>query len=225
MSIHDGHRERLKDRFREHGLDSLSDIEALEILLFYAIGRRDTNEIAHNLLNRFGSYRDVLEADFDELCTVDGVGKNTATLLRLVTEMNMRYQKSTRDVGEPLLSTEAAGDYIVPLFAYTKRESAYMLFLDSAGRLISCRELAQGIVNKVEFPARTIVEHTIKANAAKVILTHNHLSGTALPSNDDIVATLQIRDMLKVIGAELIDHIIVCDGDYVSLRDSGCFRL
>jgi len=221
MGMHDGHRERMKKRFREHGLDSFSDIEALETLLFYALPRKNTNELAHILLERFGSFRGVLEADYSELCEVDGIGENAATLLSLVTEMNIRYLKSGRPQGKSLFDTESAGEYILPLFAYQKRETAYMLFLDNAGKLISCCELGKGIVNRVEVSARAIIENAIKTNASRVILTHNHLSGTALPSRDDYISTDGIRAALKMVDVELIDHIIVCDNDFVSLRDSG----
>lgn len=224
MGMHDGHRERMKKRFSEHGLASFSDIEALEMLLFYALPRKNTNEIAHHLLDRFGSFRGVLEADLDELRTVEGVGENAAALLRLVTEMNMRYVQSEQSAGRIMTQSEAAGEYLIPLYAYQKREMAYMLFLNSAGRLLCCRELARGIVNRVEFSARDIIEAAIKENAAKVVLSHNHLSGTALPSQSDIDSTLRIRDALKVIGIELSDHIIVCDDDFVSLYDSGYLK-
>ena len=221
MGMHDGHRDRMKSRFREHGLDNMSDIEALEMLLFYALPRRNTNELAHALLSHFGSYRAVMEAEVSELCEVDGIGENAATLIRLVTEMNARYLQSRRRVGKSLFDTEAAGEYILPLFAYQKRETAYMLFLDNGGRLINCCELAKGVVNSVDISARVIIENALKANAAKVILTHNHLSGTALPSPDDYASTDSIKEMLKIVGVELIDHIVVCDDDFVSMRDSG----
>ena len=100
-----------------------------------------------------------------------------------------------------------------------------MIFLDTAGNLISCRELAKGIINRVEVSARSIIESAIKANAAKVILAHNHLSGTALPSGDDIASTKGILKALKMVEIELIDHIIVCDDDFVSMRDSGYFSV
>lgn len=221
MGMHDGHRERMKKRFLEHGLDSFSDFEALEILLFYAVPRRNTNEMAHALMERFGSYRGVLEADFDELCTVHGIGENAATLIQLVKETDIRYRKSLRSSGKRLNTTEAAGEYIMPLFAYQKRETAYMLLLENSGKLICCLELAKGVVNRVDVSARDIIESAIKANAAKVILAHNHLSGTALPSEYDIASTISIYNALKTVEIELVDHIIVCDDDFVSLRDSG----
>ena len=221
MGMHDGHRERMKRRFLEHGLDSFSDFEALEILLFYAVPRRNTNEMAHALMERFGSYRGVLEADFDELCTVPGIGENAATLIQLVKETDIRYRKSLRSEGKRLNNTEAAGEYIMPLFAYQKRETAYMLLLDVTGKLISSTELAKGIVNRVDISAREIIETAIKANAAKVILAHNHLSGTALPSDHDVSSTIGIYNALRTVEIELVDHIIVCDDDFVSMRDSG----
>lgn len=223
-NIHKGHRERLKSRFAEHGLEPFSDVEALEMLLFYALPRCNTNEIAHLLLERFGSYRGVLEADVSELKLVKGVGENAALLIHLVCEMNRRYLLSDRGSGKNIMtSTEAAGEYLKPLFAYATDEMAYAVSINSAGRVVRCHELARGISNRVEFSARQVVEIALHDNAAYIILAHNHLSDVALPSNADLVATRQIRNTLMNVGVSLADHIIVSGDEFVSMRDSGYF--
>lgn len=224
-NIHAGHRERLKQRFEQHGLDALSDIEALELLLYYALPRRDTNIIAHGLLDRFGSFRAVLEADSSELCQVPGVGESAAMLIRLVREMDHRYQLSRRQGGRVLLrGTQEAGDYLMPLFSYSTEETAFAVSLGSARNVIRCHRLASGMSNSVEFSAREIVELALQDKAVFVLLAHNHLSDTALPSRADIKTTLCVRSALRYIGVELTDHIIVCDNDFVSLRDCGQFE-
>lgn len=223
-NVHEGHRDRLKTRFRDHGLDSFTDFESIELLLFYAIPRRDTNEIAHALINRFGSFRAVLEADASELAAVPGVGETAAGLITLVSAMNRRYLRSERGEGRQILSSEDAGDFVRPLFAYRAEEAAFLVSLDSASRVLHCRELSTGSVNRVELSVRSVVEQTLRDRAARVILAHNHLSGTALPSQSDIATTSQLFQALRLIGVELADHIIVCDSDYVSMRDSGFFR-
>ena len=125
-NIHAGHRERLKERFRENGLKAFSDVEAIELLLFYALPRCNTNEIAHNLLNRFGSYKAVMEADISELKLVQGVGENAATLIRLVSETNARYLSSQRSGGKNVLrSTEAAGEYLRHAASHHLRRRAH----------------------------------------------------------------------------------------------------
>lgn len=224
-NIHKGHRERLKTRFAEHGLESFSDVEVLELLLFYALPRCDTNETAHLLLERFGSYRGVMEADASELATVKGVGENAAQLIALVREMNRRYLVSDGSRGKTPLNTSAdAVAYIHPLFAYATDELAYAVSLSGSGRVIRCHRLSRGLVNRVEFSARHIVELALRDDAAYIILAHNHISDFALPSDSDIYATEQIKDVLSVVGVTLKDHIIVSGDEYVSMRDSGFFR-
>ena len=220
-NIHKGHRERQKQKFLEHGLDSFTDVEALELLLYYAIPRRDTNELAHALLDRFGSFRGVMEAEAEELAAVPGIGQNAAGLLHLVTEMNRRYLSADRVRGLQLADTQSVCDYLIPKFAYCREEIALLLTLYSAQRLIRCRRLAEGLTNKVVLSSRSIVDIALRDQAAKVILAHNHVSGVALPSNSDIMTTNHIRAALSLISVELIDHVIVCDGDCVSMRDSG----
>ena len=223
-NMHKGHRERMRSRFAEHGLDAFSDVEALEILLFYALPRCNTNEIAHMLLERFGSFRGVLEADASELSTVKGVGESAAVLISLVREMNRRYILSDRAEGRNIMkNTESAVDYIRPLFAYCTDEIAYAVTLNSAGRVLRCHRLAEGMSNRVEFSARQVVDLALRDNAAYIIMAHNHLSDVALPSRADLAATLKIRETLLSIGVTLADHIIVSGDEYVSMRDSGCF--
>ena len=223
-NIHSGHRSRLKERFSSHGLEAMSDIEALEMLLYYALPRRDTNVIAHKLLERFGSYRSVLEADESELREVPGVGENAAMLIRLVRELNRRYLISRRESKRILLRTPPEmGEYLLPLFAYATEEAAYAISLGSACNVIACHKLANGMASAVEFSARELVEIALQDKAVYILLAHNHLSDVALPSNTDVLSTNSIRNALKYVGVTLSDHIIVSDGDFVSLRDSGYF--
>ena len=220
-SIHKGHRERLRQRFYEHGLDSFSDIEALELLLFYALPRRDTNELAHALLRSFGSFRAVMEAKMTDLMQVEGIGENAACLIWRVAELGRRYMGTGRHTGKPIRSSDDAGEFLLPLFAYETSELVYVLCLDSGGAVKKCRKIASGMSNKVDFSSRDIVDVALRCNACHVIIAHNHLSGTALPSAADISTTQKLRTALGLIGVELNDHIIVCEGDYVSLKDSG----
>lgn len=222
-SIHSGHRQRLKDRYVQHGLENFSDIEALEFLLTFALPRRDTNPIAHSLLDCFGSYRQVLEADIDDLLRVPGIGQNAAILIRLIADSNRRYLSSKRREGVIIKSTKDAGEFLVPLFSYLTEERVYVLSLDSRSMVTHCRSIAEGMVNKVDFAIRDIVDIALRDNAAGIILAHNHLSGTALPSNADLHTTQKLYQTLSSMGVALVDHIIVCDDDFISLRDSSYF--
>lgn len=221
MGVHDGHRERMKKRFIEHGLDNFSDINVLELLLFYALPRRDTNALAHKLLERFGSLRGVLEAPVDELEQVEGVGESAAALLRLVPQVSRRYMMSLGDSRNELSSSAAAGRYVVPLFMYEREEVVFMLCLDSRCKLINCREIGRGVVNCAQVSVRRVVEQALSQSAVSVVLAHNHVDGLAIPSREDELTTRRIQEALALVGVTLSDHIIVSGEDFVSLADSG----
>lgn len=222
-SIHKGHRQRLRRRFAEQGLDGFSDIEAIELLLFFALPRRDTNVLAHALLRAFGSFKAIMEAPADDLMRVKGIGESAAHLIRLTAEFGRRYMLSERRTGKPIRSTSDLGEYVMPLFTYETKEAVYVLCLDSAGVVQTCRNIARGMANKVEFSTRDIVDLALRSNCSHVMLAHNHVSGTAMPSTTDIDVTRKLKAALGLIGVKLDDHIIVCDGDFVSLKESGCF--
>lgn len=223
MGIHDGHREKMRRRFLATGLDGFAEHEALELLLYYAIPRRDTNELAHCLLSRYGSLEAVLGAPVEDLQRVDGIGENTAVLLNLIVPL---AQKSRIKDKEPAIlnSTERAGQYLLHRFEGKKHELVYQLCLDAKGKLRVCKLLAEGNVNGAELDIRKLVENALLSNASGVILAHNHPSGVALPSREDFVTTERVQMALETVGIQMIDHIIVADGDFVSLRDSGFFN-
>lgn len=221
MNVHSGHRERKKEQFRAHGLDAFADHEALELLLYYAIPRRDTNPIAHALLDRFGSLEGVFTAPPEELARVEGVGKNAATLIRLLLPLCRRVRTGNGGREIILNSRESAGAYFLELFFGEKQEVFYEACLDAKGKLLACYRLASGSADSVSVDVRRVVENALSSNASHVLLSHNHPSGIALPSAADNQTTMQIARVLAGIGVKLTDHIIVADGDFVSLRDNG----
>ena len=220
-SIHKGHRERLKQRFLEEGLDNFTDIQVLELLLFYAIPRSDTNPIAHALLDRFGSLSQVLEADVEELKKVPGIKDHAATLLALVIDLCRYYQVNCAQQTEILTTLDACGKYLVPRFFGRTKETVFLLCLDAKCKVLCCKELGEGTVNATSISVRKVVETALNANATTVILAHNHPSGVALPSNEDVVTTRRIAAALQAVEIYLADHIVVADGDYVSMVQSG----
>ena len=219
-SIHDGHRQRLRERFMKYGMESFTDIEALEILLFYAVPRRDTNALAHALLEHFGSYRAVIEADIGSLEKVPGIGENAAALIKLVAAHGTRYQVALRSAIKRIGSTEDAGAYLQPFFAYAKRELVYLMCLDARQTIIRCHLLAEGASGVVNMTPRDVAELALSDKAVSVILAHNHPSGVALPSDSDICTTKRMHEALGLVGVRLHDHIIFADEDFVSIRDS-----
>lgn len=225
MGVHDGHRERVKSRFREAGANAFDDHNLLELLLFYAVPRRDTNELAHELINRFGTYSAVLEASIDELMTVDGIGESAAVLIKLVPEMNKRYMHRNNADDSAISTSSAAGKYFLAKFAYETVEVAYAMFLDSKNRIISCREISRGVVNGTNISVRAIAEQALACKATSVIIAHNHPDGVPVPSAEDELTTQKIKVALSTVGIRLTDHIVVSGEQYVSFVDYGLMRM
>ena len=224
MSIHDGHRQRLKDRFRQEGLDKFDEIQVLELLLFYAIPQRDTNPLAHRLLDHFGSLAQVLEAPAEELEKVSGVGANVATLLSLTTALARYYMVNRSNQTAILTSTEMCGDYLLPYFVGRRNETVFLLCLDAKCKVLGCKEVGEGSVNSASVPIRRIVEMALGMNATSVVLAHNHPSGLAIPSGEDVQTTRRLAMALDTVDITLADHIVVADDDYVSMAQSGLYR-
>lgn len=221
MSEHSGHRDRLRRRFLKEGLDNFTDIQVLELMLFYAIPRRDTNVIAHALLDHFGNLYRVLESSVEELKTVEGMGENSALLLKLFHEA-ARYYQIDRALQEKLLPTlSACGEYMVPFFFGRQREAVFLLCLDAKCRVLCCHQVCEGSINSAGVSVRRIAEIALNARATTVVLAHNHPSGIALPSAEDVQTTYRVAAALRAIEVILADHIIVADGDFVSMVQSG----
>lgn len=221
MGIHDGHREKMRQRFMTGGLDAFADHEILELLLYYAIPRRDTNPIAHALMERYGSLPAVLAAPMEDLKRTEGIGESAAVLLHLVPQVCRRARLAQVGEDQVLNSSERAGAYLLECFDGESREVIYQLCLDRKGKLLACKRLGEGSVASADLDVRRLVENVILTGASAVILAHNHPSGVALPSDGDYTATMRVRAALNAIGIELADHIIVADGDFVSMADSG----
>ena len=173
MGLHDGHRQRAKDRYRQLGADALADHELLELALFYAIPRQDTNETAHRLLKRFRSLQGVLQATQEELEQVEGVGKNAALLLCLIGDIGRRARVTS--LPEKILnSPDRTGAYFMELLTGQKRELLYQVCLDGKGKLLTCRCIGKGTVSASPVHVRQVVENALYAGASTIILAHNH---------------------------------------------------
>lgn len=156
MSIHDGHRQRLKKRFLEEGLDNFSDIQVLELLLFYCIPRKDTNPIAHSLLGHFGSLSQVLEATPEELRKVEGVGETAATFLHLITDVGRYYLVNRSTQFSVLPTIEDCARYIQPFFFGRRNETVFLLCLDAKCKVLCCKKVGEGSVNSAGISIRKI---------------------------------------------------------------------
>lgn len=221
MSIHDGHRQRLKERFLRDGLDGFTDIQALELLLFYAIPRQDTNPIAHALLEKFGSFSNVLDAPPEKLTEVDGIREHAAALIKTVQALSRYYDLDKVKQETALPTIEDCGRYLIPFFKNRKNETVFLLSLDAKLKVLDCREVGEGSINYASIPVRRVVEMALDTGATSVVLAHNHPSGIAVPSADDIQTTRRLAAALSAVEIVLVDHIVVADDDYVSMAQSG----
>ena len=225
MGVHDGHRERLRARFAEHGLESFNELNALELLLCYAIPRRDTNEIAHRLLDAFGSLSGVFQASMQELTSIPGIGENAATLILMVPQIVKKAHVSKAKEIKIIRNSTDAGNYLLPYFLDEPDEIVMMLCLDNKRAVICCREMGRGVVNCVDANIRRMVETALKVKTTTVIVAHNHPNGVALPSREDDNFTRTLYRSLGLLGTTLEDHIIVANDEFVSLADSGVMHL
>lgn len=224
MSVHENHRQRVKARYETYGLDMFDEHQALELLLFYCIPRRDTNEIAHKLITRFGTFAQVLDAPVKELEKVEGVGHSVALYLKLLRDAQRYYRIHNEQNDVVLDNINACGDYLVRYFDGFKVEAVYMLGLDAKCKVLCCREIGRGNVNSAAISVRKIVDVALTENVTSVVLAHNHPSGLAIPSDEDIQTTYRISHALKAIDVVLADHIVVCESDFVSLVHSRMYK-
>ena len=209
----------LSYNFMHRSPDGLKDEELLELLLRYS--RDDAGEMARKILERFPNIAVIMEADAEDLATVEGMDENTVLLLRLIPELHRRYFLSRSRAQKRLADSRDYGNYLQPYFYGARDEMVYLLLLDAAGQVLNCRLLAKGSVNATGVPIRRLVQEALTANATGIVLAHNHPCGIALPSKEDVELTLRLREALEIMDLTLLDHIIVADDDFVSLRDSG----
>ncbi len=218
--IHSGHRERLKARFAKDGLSSFEAHQVLELLLFYALPRKDTNPLAHELIRTFGSLPAVLEASPEDLCRVKGVSMHTASLISLCGQLGARHQQEKRRNITKFEDLEDIGEYLLPLFINQKREKAVLICLNNRWELLNCSVLSTGTITETDARARDIVELALRYQATNVVLAHNHPAGFAAPSSADLNTTRFLAKSLELVEIRLLDHVIFSPHEYMSLRRS-----
>lgn len=214
MNEHADHRQRMKDRFLENGLDIFDEHQVIELLLFFGIPRRDTNVIAHRLIKRFGSLRDVLDAPYEELITIDGIGEHAATLIKLSAELSRRYLISESLDTERFDTVDKLGKFLINLFLGKRNEEVYLLTFNGKMEMLSCDKLADGLSNLVSFSVKPLIESAILTHASGIVLAHNHPGGIASPSGSDISLTDQLMYMCDQISIPLIEHFVVAGNSY-----------
>ena len=215
---HSGHRDRLRERYLSEGLDSFAPHNVLELLLFYSVPRRDTNVLAHRLIEQFGSLVGVLNAGPEQLAQVEGIGMNAAVHLHLVADIARRYYAEA--IAPPPNDARREdlmryyGQRLVAACNGLPEETLYLVCLDNNLREINTDRISTGAPNAVQLPGRRIAEVALRHHAPSILLAHNHPRGIAIPSREDVAATLSLRDALRAISVELIDHFVIAGSDY-----------
>ena len=218
-NIHKDHRSRLKNQFIENGIDTLTDIQKLELLLFYSIPQKDTNPIAHNLINAFGTLSDVMSASFNELIKVDGVKENTATLIKFFGSM-LNYS-SRPDSEEILSSSSKAKEFITKYFNHISVEQFYVFCLTKSNCVKKAFLINSGSSSEVNVEIRNITEKALETNCNRMIIAHNHPQGKAIMSGQDCRFTYSLLCSCILNNIELLDHIIVGTDKTISLYEQG----
>lgn len=217
--LHYGHRQRKKEQFLKSGLDDFPDHEKLEFLLFYAIPNGDTNELAHRLIHHFGSFTEVIGAEYDELRAVKGVGDHTAGMICLF-RMAARYfimEKKGNII--TLNNSTALNNYCSALFLDARNEQIHCIFLDSDLNLIGSEKICEGDFGKVQLSLRILLQQVLKSGSDRVVITHNHPNGGCIPSKPDIDITEDLYYFLKKLNIELVDHVIIGTNGVWSMRE------
>lgn len=220
-SIHTDHRQRMKKEFLDGGIDSWPDHRVMEMLLFYALPQGDVNPLAHRLIEHFGNVAKVLDADPDKLLKLNGISLHTAALIHFLPALFKRYAQQRADLGEICQTSWDFRALLEPEFFGARNELVYMVCLDAKYELIGTFMLGEGIADAATITTRKVMETALGCNASIIVLAHNHVSGLALPSAEDIMTTKQLARSLKLVGILLHDHFVFVDGDMTSMRDSG----
>lgn len=218
---HTGHRKRMREEvMRQNNFDALEDHRLLELLLFGAIPRKDTNPIAHALIKEFGSIAGVLDAEVGDLAAVEGMTQNAAILIKTVMPLARFYIKSKFEEGHSFANIDELGNYLIKKHMGHKNETFIVTCLDAAGKLIASEIVNVGVVDSVDVRLRDVVACIFKHNSPCVVISHNHNGANALPSEADIEMTIELNRALAQLNIRLLDHVIVAGDDYVSLRQS-----
>ena len=222
--IHKNHRARMRKRFLKTKFKNFYDHEKLELLLFYAIPVKDTNKIAHELLDKFKTIGGVFDATVDQLMSVDGVGENTAILFKLILEIMKDYSlPECKRVSYD--NSELLCEYFSNQFLGERNEIVKAVCFDDKLRIIDCADISEGDIGSAQIYIKDLVKFAIKNNSDTIAIAHNHPNGDVNPSDDDLHTTKIIYKRLDGIGIELIDHIVVAKGQTISFRNSGFFNL
>ena len=221
-NVHTGHREKMRDRFiRDKGFENFEDHQILELLLFYANARGDTNPVAHRLIDTFGSLKGVLEARPEQLMAVEGIGKQAATLISMVVPLTRVWHRCAMEVPDRIGNSREAENYCLSILAGERTERFYVISLNAKCNILGRRKISEGSLSEVSAYPRMVMETALNYNAHSVLLCHTHPGGTCAPSPEDISSTIQLQRLLNGVGILVLDHIIVAGDRTYSMIQHG----
>lgn len=219
--IHDGHRQRIRDRLKTGGIECFQEHEVLEWLLYCCIPRGDVNPLAHQLINAFGSLAGVLEADCDSLMSVPGIGESTALFISNYLSVYKFYQQSKqKSKSSRFMSLDEMAESFRVRFIGCKEEELHAMLLGSNLTYIRDEVISKGSVGSVQLNMRRLTEACLSSKAMYVVLAHNHPSNILLPSDSDVRTTINVAEVLTRLDVRLLDHLIVGSDDYTSMARS-----
>lgn len=213
-NVHEGHRQRLKNRFLDSGFDSFETHNILEMLLFYSVPRKDTNDMGHELLNKFGSLRGVLDAPVEELIQVKGITENSAVLIKMIPAIAREYLVDKYSENRIFDTAEKVASYFLDKYFGETKELVYAMLLNSNFELIDTVPVSNGTATAVQVHPRPIADLVVKHNASMVILAHNHPNGNVCPSMDDIETTSTLLNVFEPLDITLLEHFVISKDEY-----------
>ncbi len=222
-----GHRERVKEKFLNTKFDNWADYEILEFVLFFALPQKDTKQIAKKLIEKFGSLKEVLQSDFEELNKTfesmkgTGVGRHTALFLYFLKCFSIKYSEFKVKEKEKLSSPQEVVTFLKNVMDACDKEKMYAVFLNASNKVLDVKIISEGSIGRSAVYPGQIAKLSLILNARSVIVSHNHPGGVCKPSQNDIIATQAIQNALKTVEVVLLDHIIVTNSDYYSFKDNG----
>ena len=225
ISSNKGHRERLRTRYLQSGDNGLPDYDLLELLLTYAVQRRDVKSIARELIERFHDLQGVIDAGADQLCQIKGIGPNSAILITLIRSHCTRYLETSAKNCDVINSTEKLREYARMRLALYSDEVFLLICLDVKNQILNTTVYGRGTVDSVVIHPRIIAEEALRNKAASVILVHNHPSGQTEPSRADADFTAKLEVALRPLEIVLLDHLVVSRYGYFSFLDHNMLKV
>ncbi len=218
-NLHRGHRLRMKRRFRDSGLENFADHEVIELLLYFGISVKNTNELAHTLMNKFGSLSGVFDAKYEDLLKIEGISEHTATLITLIPAMAKRYSLDKVRKKSVYICAEDCAEMVITHFIGATKEHLEVFLFDSAGRLINHATLHKGSLTATAINLELLGEFIFENKAASFLISHNHPGGNLDPSREDIIVTKEIYSRFKALRKNLMGHILVCGNQYIDILE------